>query len=372
MMTAAPPGPYASYCASSYETPGSSPVPRRIARLMLSAGMFCALASAMIVRRRGFMSGSPPPARAATVNSLMMRVKTLPRLASAAPFLCLIVCHFEWPDMLETPAKSTRSRRKILSHGDGPSGQSPGQDDPDVGALVPGLARGSRREPPRSQTLRSSQSLRHLRNRQRPERQIESMFGGLAAAAFAIGPARKSSDAATPVLTHRFDERQVRAARRRGPSSEPCSRYSRQFGTSGTRSRPNSPPGFEHACDRSRASPSSPSRGASDCRMPYGASTIENSAGRNGSARISARISRTRGPTSPSLSAEAPPRGARRAPASAPIDRRRRATRRRAPAAAKCGPCRSRVRARAPLYWRATSRQNGTSWRPSVRAFSQS
>jgi hypothetical protein len=30
---------------------------------------------------------------------LMMRVKTFPRLASAAPFLCLMVCHFEWPDI---------------------------------------------------------------------------------------------------------------------------------------------------------------------------------------------------------------------------------------------------------------------------------
>src|SRR5437773_12562206 len=99
MMTAAPPGPYASYCASSYETPGSSPVPRRIARLMLSAGMLFCFASAMIVRSRGFMSGSPPPARAATVNSLMRRVKILPRLASAAPFLCLMECHLEWPDM---------------------------------------------------------------------------------------------------------------------------------------------------------------------------------------------------------------------------------------------------------------------------------
>ena len=38
-------------------------------------------------------------ARAATLNSLMIRVNTLPRLASAAPFLCLIVCHLEWPDM---------------------------------------------------------------------------------------------------------------------------------------------------------------------------------------------------------------------------------------------------------------------------------
>ena len=67
---------------------------------MLSAGMLTDFASATIVRSRGLLSGSPPPARAATVSSLMMRVKTLPRLASAAPFLCLIVCHLEWPDMV--------------------------------------------------------------------------------------------------------------------------------------------------------------------------------------------------------------------------------------------------------------------------------
>src|SRR5437667_1058741 len=80
-----------------------------MARLMLSAGMLFALASAMIVRSRGFMSGSPPPARAATVNSLMRRVKIFPRLASAAPFLCLMECHLEWPDiskLLEKPRKS--------------------------------------------------------------------------------------------------------------------------------------------------------------------------------------------------------------------------------------------------------------------------
>src|SRR6186713_811149 len=77
-----------------------------MARLMLSAGMLTDLASATIVRRRGFVSASPPPARAATVSSLMMRVKILPRFASAAPFLCLIVCHLEWPDMQKTPGKS--------------------------------------------------------------------------------------------------------------------------------------------------------------------------------------------------------------------------------------------------------------------------
>src|SRR5258708_4390662 len=85
---------------------------------MFSAGMFAAFASAMIVRRRGFMSGSPPPPRAATVNSFMMRVKILPRLASSAPFLCLIDAHFEWPDMPETLPLF-------------------GQDDPDIRARIP-------------------------------------------------------------------------------------------------------------------------------------------------------------------------------------------------------------------------------------------
>src|SRR5512142_3222371 len=65
---------------------------------MLSAGMFSALAAAIAVRRRGFMSGSPP-LLAAIAISLMRRVKILPRLASSAPFLCLIVAHFEWPDI---------------------------------------------------------------------------------------------------------------------------------------------------------------------------------------------------------------------------------------------------------------------------------
>src|SRR5687768_1239549 len=78
-----------------------------MAFLILSAGMLTDLASAMMVRRRGFMLGSPPPFRAATVSSLMMRVKTLPRLASAAPFLCLMVCHLEWPDIEKAPELST-------------------------------------------------------------------------------------------------------------------------------------------------------------------------------------------------------------------------------------------------------------------------
>ena len=55
------------------------------------------------VRRRGLFIGSPPPMRAATVSSLINLVKSLPRLASSAPFLCLIVAHLEWPLIVGTP-----------------------------------------------------------------------------------------------------------------------------------------------------------------------------------------------------------------------------------------------------------------------------
>src|ERR1700684_3103858 len=70
-----------------------------MARLILSAGMFSDLAASIAPRRRGLESGSPPPFFAAMLISLIRRVKILPRLASSAPFLCLIVAHFEWPDM---------------------------------------------------------------------------------------------------------------------------------------------------------------------------------------------------------------------------------------------------------------------------------
>src|ERR1700731_5132333 len=71
-----------------------------MARLMFSAGILTALAAVMAVRSRGFMSGSPPW-RAAIIISLMMRVNAFPRLASRAAFLCLIVAHFECPDIVK-------------------------------------------------------------------------------------------------------------------------------------------------------------------------------------------------------------------------------------------------------------------------------
>src|SRR5216684_4111503 len=70
-----------------------------MARSTLSPGMFAALAARIAVRRRGLVFGSPPPMRAAMLISRMIRVNTRPRFASVAPFLCLIVAHFECPDM---------------------------------------------------------------------------------------------------------------------------------------------------------------------------------------------------------------------------------------------------------------------------------
>src|SRR3972149_11583456 len=78
----------------------SSPVPRLIARSMLSFGMLAARARSTARRKPKFVSGSPPPSRAANAISRARRVNRLPRLASLAAFLRLIVDHLECPDML--------------------------------------------------------------------------------------------------------------------------------------------------------------------------------------------------------------------------------------------------------------------------------
>src|SRR2546425_13255204 len=104
--------------------PSSSPVPFWMARLMLSAGMFTDLAFSTAVRRRGFEFGSPPPRRAAIDISRMILVKTLPRLASRAPFLCLMDAHLECPDSGSLLQTAWRVR---VYH---PSGQ---QKSPDSG-----------------------------------------------------------------------------------------------------------------------------------------------------------------------------------------------------------------------------------------------
>src|SRR5512134_1861959 len=76
---------------------------------MLSAGMLAPLALSTAVRRRGLLSGSPPPMRAAIVISRISLVKSFPRLASSAPFLCLMECHLECPDIRPIPPRMRRS-----------------------------------------------------------------------------------------------------------------------------------------------------------------------------------------------------------------------------------------------------------------------
>ena len=76
-----------------------APVPRSIARWMFSLGIEASFAFCTAVARVGLPSMSPPPSRAATMIARASFEKSLPRLASAAPFLCLIEDHFECPDM---------------------------------------------------------------------------------------------------------------------------------------------------------------------------------------------------------------------------------------------------------------------------------
>src|SRR4029078_4553841 len=74
-----------------------APVPRLIARSMLSLGMLWARAARMALRRRGLPFGSPPPLFAAIVVSLENLRKILPRLASIAPLKRLTFDHLLCP-----------------------------------------------------------------------------------------------------------------------------------------------------------------------------------------------------------------------------------------------------------------------------------
>src|SRR6476620_8256096 len=77
--------------------PASSPAPRLRARSMLSLGTEVFFAFWMASYSVGLPAGSPPPVRAAPSMFLTSFAKALPRLASIAAFLCLVVAHLEWP-----------------------------------------------------------------------------------------------------------------------------------------------------------------------------------------------------------------------------------------------------------------------------------
>src|SRR6478735_9973473 len=94
-----------------------------MARSIVSSGTDASRAFWNIVRSVGFISGSPPPFLAATSTWRINFAKSFPRLASAAPFLCLIVAHFECPDIVllfvVVPCAGGRLRDPGRVHGGG-------------------------------------------------------------------------------------------------------------------------------------------------------------------------------------------------------------------------------------------------------------
>src|SRR5438046_2420772 len=78
---------------------------------MLSFGIEAARAFSTAFWSARFAAGSGPPSRAATMIARVSLEKSLPRFASAAPFLCLIEDHLLCPDM-----GCLRSRRRQSRH----------------------------------------------------------------------------------------------------------------------------------------------------------------------------------------------------------------------------------------------------------------
>src|SRR5919199_6586271 len=75
------------------------PLPRAIARSMLSFGIEYERAFSIAFWSARFAAGSGPPSRAATMIARASFENSFPRFASAAPFLCLIELHLLCPDM---------------------------------------------------------------------------------------------------------------------------------------------------------------------------------------------------------------------------------------------------------------------------------
>src|SRR5215471_11306573 len=88
-----------SYAAAS----SSVPAPFAIARSMLSFGIEYERAFSIAFWSARLPPGSPPPSFAATMIARESLEKSLPRFASAAPFLCLIDDHLLCPDMDTLP-----------------------------------------------------------------------------------------------------------------------------------------------------------------------------------------------------------------------------------------------------------------------------
>src|SRR5215207_11605107 len=77
-----------------------------MARSMVSVGTEASRAFWYMVRRVALAAMSAPPSRAATSTWRRTLANTLARTLSLAPFWCLIVAHFERPDMVLSLQKS--------------------------------------------------------------------------------------------------------------------------------------------------------------------------------------------------------------------------------------------------------------------------
>src|SRR5438552_990895 len=75
-----------------------APLPRAIARSIVSFGIEASRAFSIAFCRARLAAESPPPSRAATMIARASFEKSLPRRASATPFLCLIDDHLLCPD----------------------------------------------------------------------------------------------------------------------------------------------------------------------------------------------------------------------------------------------------------------------------------
>src|ERR687885_2314135 len=83
---------------SKFEPSAPVPAPRAIARSMFSFGIDASRAFSIAFWSARLPPGSGPPSRAATMIARVSFEKSLPRFASAAPFLCRIWCHLLCPD----------------------------------------------------------------------------------------------------------------------------------------------------------------------------------------------------------------------------------------------------------------------------------
>src|SRR5436190_14379313 len=80
-----------------------APVPRAIARSIVSFGIDASRAFSIAFWSARFAAGSAPPSRTATMIARESFEKSLPRRASCVPFLCLIVDHLLCPDIRLLP-----------------------------------------------------------------------------------------------------------------------------------------------------------------------------------------------------------------------------------------------------------------------------